>query len=155
MNSVRVHQDTIEEVKERTDIYDVISDRVVLRKRGKDYVGLCPFHDEKSPSFTVSTNKQMYYCFGCGAGGNAIKFLMELNKTSFKEVVLQLAQRYQIDVKTESPEKHQEFQKQLSLREKLYEILAVTTSFYQHLRQRQGGKWYFRICSDSSRHLTE
>lgn len=139
MNGFRIHPDTIEEVKERTDIYDIISDRVVLRKRGKDYVGLCPFHDEKSPSFTVSTNKQMYYCFGCGAGGNAVKFLMELNKSSFKEVVLELAQRYQVPVKSESPEKHQEFQKQMSLREQLYEILAVTTSFYQHaLRQPQG-----------------
>lgn len=139
MKGFRIHPDTIEEVKERADIYDIISDRVVLRKRGKDYVGLCPFHDEKSPSFTVSTNKQMYYCFGCGAGGNSLKFLMELNKSSFKEVVLELARRYQIEVKSESPEKHQEFQQKISLREKLYEILAVTTSFYQHaLRQPQG-----------------
>ncbi|NEP37947.1 MAG: DNA primase [Okeania sp. SIO2H7] len=139
MKNFRIHPDTIEEVKERTDIYDIISDRVVLRKRGKDFVGLCPFHDEKTPSFTVSTNKQMYYCFGCGAGGNAVKFLMELNKSSFKEVVLELAKRYQIPIKAESPEKHQEFQKQMSLREQLYEILALTTSFYQHaLRQPQG-----------------
>jgi len=154
MNGFRIHPDTIEEVKERTDIYDIISDRVVLRKRGKDYVGLCPFHDEKTPSFTVSTNKQMYYCFGCGAGGNAVKFLMELNKSSFKEVVLELAQRYQIPVKSESPEKHQEFQKQMSLREQLYEILAVTTSFYQHALRQPQGKVALEYLH-SSRQLTE
>lgn len=154
MNGFRIHPDTIEEVKERTDIYDIISDRVVLRKRGKDYVGLCPFHDEKTPSFTVSTNKQMYYCFGCGAGGNAVKFLMELNKSSFKEVVLELAKRYQVPVKAESPEKHQEFQKQMSLREKLYEILAVTTSFYQHALRQPQGKVALEYLH-SSRKLTE
>ena len=136
---MRIHPDTIEQVKERADIYDIVSERVVLKKRGKDYLGLCPFHEEKTPSFSVSTAKQMYYCFGCGAGGNGIKFLMELNKTSFKDVILELAQRYQVPIKAESPEQHQEFQRQVSLREQLYEILALATSFYQHaLRQPQG-----------------
>lgn len=60
----RLHPDTIEEVKQRVDIYDVISDYVVLKKRGKDYLGLCPFHDEKTPSFSVSPTKQLYYCLG-------------------------------------------------------------------------------------------
>ena len=78
MQIPRLHPDTIEEVKLRADIVDVVSEYVVLRKRGKDFVGLCPFHDEKSPSFTVSPNKQMYYCFGCQAAGNAIKFVMDL-----------------------------------------------------------------------------
>ncbi|NET78632.1 MULTISPECIES: DNA primase [Okeania] len=139
MNNFRFHQDTITEVKERADIYDVISEHIVLKKRGKDYVGLCPFHEEKTPSFTVSTSKQMYYCFGCGAGGNALKFLMEVGKSSFSDVVLDLARRYQIQIKTESPENRQEFQRQISLREQLYEILAMANSFYQHaLRQSQG-----------------
>ncbi|MDJ0556559.1 MAG: DNA primase [Microcoleaceae cyanobacterium MO_207.B10] len=139
MTNFRVHQDTIEDVKQRVDIYDVISEQVVLKKRGKDYVGLCPFHEEKTPSFTVSTTKQMYYCFGCGAGGNVLKFLMDVGKSSFSEVVLDLARRYQIQIKTESPENRQEFQRQISLREKLYEILAMANSFYQHaLRQPQG-----------------
>lgn len=139
MSTPRLHPETIEEVKERADIYDIVSERVVLKRRGKDFVGLCPFHEEKSPSFTVSPTKQMFYCFGCGAGGHGIKFLMELDKSSFSEVVLELARRYQIPVKTESPQQHQELQKTLSLREKLYEILAIATSFYQHaLRQPQG-----------------
>jgi DNA primase len=135
----RLHPDTVEDVKQRADIYDVVSEHVVLRKRGKDYIGLCPFHDEKTPSFSVSPAKQLYYCFGCNAGGSAIKFLMELGKQSFSDVVLDLAQRYQVPVKTLEPEQHQELQRQLSLREQLYEILALAAAFYQHaLRQPQG-----------------
>ncbi|MEH2200630.1 DNA primase [Nostoc sp.] len=141
MQIPRLHPDTIEEVKLRADIVDVVSEYVVLRKRGKDFIGLCPFHDEKSPSFTVSQTKQMYYCFGCQAGGNAIKFVMELGKRSFADVVLDLARRYQVPVQTLEPEQRQELQRQLSLREQLYEVLASSAQFYQHaLRQSQGQK---------------
>jgi DNA primase len=141
MQIPRLHPDTIEEVKHRADIVDVVSDYVVLRRRGKDFVGLCPFHDEKTPSFTVSPSKQMYYCFGCQAAGNAIKFVMDLNKRHFTEVVLDLAKRYQVPVKTLAPEQRQELQRQISLREQLYEILASTAQFYQHaLRQSLGQK---------------
>lgn len=139
MTTPRLHPDTVDAVKQRVDIVDVVADHVLLRKRGKDFVGLCPFHDDKSPSFTVSPAKQFYYCFACGAGGNAIKFLMEIGKQSFADVVLDLAQRYQVPVQTLEPEQRQELQRQLSLREQLYEILAVTTSFFEHaLRQPQG-----------------
>ena len=139
MSTPRLHPDTIEQVKQKADIVDVVSDRVVLRKRGKDYVGLCPFHEEKSPSFSVSPQKQVYYCFGCQSGGSAINFLMELDKQSFSDVVLQLARRYSVPVQTLEPEQRQELQRQITLREKLYEILAVTVAFYQHaLRQTQG-----------------
>ncbi|MBD2354619.1 DNA primase [Tolypothrix sp. FACHB-123] len=132
----RLHPNTIEEVKQRADIVDVVSEYVVLRKRGKDFVGLCPFHDEKTPSFTVSQTKQMYFCFGCQAGGNAIKFLMDVGKRSFAEVTLDLARRYQVPVQTLEPEQRQELQRQISLREQLYEVLASTAQFYQHaLRQ--------------------
>lgn len=136
----RLHPDTIAAVKERADIVDVVSEHVVLKKRGKDFAGLCPFHDDKNnPSFTVSPAKQFYFCFACGAGGNAIKFLMELNKSNFADVVLGLANRYQIPVQTLEPEKRQELQRKLSLREKLYEILAVTAKFYEHaLHQPEG-----------------
>jgi len=141
MQIPRLHPDTIEEVKLRADIVDVVSEYVVLRKRGKDFVGLCPFHDEKSPSFTVSQTKQMYYCFGCQAAGNAIKFVMELGKRSFPDVVLDLARRYQVPVQTLEPEQRQELQRQLSLREQLYEVLASSAQFYQHaLRQSPGQK---------------
>ncbi|MBK1987089.1 DNA primase [Sphaerospermopsis aphanizomenoides BCCUSP55] len=141
MQIPRLHPDTIEEVQLRADIVDVVSEYVVLRKRGKDFVGLCPFHNEKSPSFTVSPTKQMYYCFGCQAKGNAIKFVMDLGKRHFAEVVLDLARRYQVPVKTLEPEQRQELQHQLSLREQLYEVLASTAQFYQHaLRQNLGQK---------------
>jgi len=141
MEIPRLHPDTIEAIKERVDIVDVISEYVVLKKKGKDYSGLCPFHDEKSPSFSVSPTKQVYYCFGCGQGGNTFKFLMELGKKSFGDVVLELANRYQVPIKTLEPEQKKELQRQLSQREQLYEILAVTTAFYQHvLYQPQGEK---------------
>jgi DNA primase len=141
MNIPRLHPDTIEEVKAKVDIVDVIGGHVVLKKRGKDYLGSCPFHQEKSPSFSVSPTKQMYYCFGCQAGGNAINFLMELGKQSFTEVVLDLARRYQVQVQTLEPEQRQELQRRLSQREQLYEILAITANFYQHaLNQPQGEK---------------
>ncbi|MDJ0634114.1 MAG: DNA primase [Xenococcaceae cyanobacterium MO_188.B29] len=139
MDIPHLHPDTIEEVQQRVDIIEVISEYVILRQRGKDYVGLCPFHHEKTPSFSVSPHKQLYYCFGCGAGGNTFKFLMEIGKQSFAEVVLDLARRYQIPVKTLEPEKRQAIQRQISLKEQLYEIVAVAASFYEHaLRQPQG-----------------
>jgi DNA primase len=139
MDIPRLHPDTIEEVKAKVDIVDVVGGHVVLKKRGKDYLGSCPFHQEKSPSFSVSPTKQMYYCFGCQAGGNAITFLMELGKQSFTEVVLDLARRYQVPVQTLEPEQRQELQRRLSQREQLYEIMAITASFYQHaLNQPQG-----------------
>jgi DNA primase len=139
MDIPRLHPDTIEEVKNKVDIIDVVGEHIVLKKRGKDYLGSCPFHQEKSPSFSVSPTKQMYYCFGCQAGGNAISFLMEVGKQSFTEVVLDLARKYQISIQTLAPEQRQELQRKLSLREQVYEILAIAANFYQHaLNQSQG-----------------
>jgi DNA primase len=132
-NSPRLHPDTVEEVKQRADIYDVVSEHVVLKRQGKDYVGFCPFHDDKrNPSFSVSPSKQFYYCFSCGAGGNAIKFMMEIGKRQFGEVVLDLAKKYQVPIKTLEPAQRQELQRQMSVREQLYEILALTAKFYEH-----------------------
>jgi DNA primase len=92
----RISADVISEVKQRADLVTVISEHIALRKSGKDYMGLCPFHEDKSPSFSVSPTKQLYYCFGCTAGGDAIKFLMEIGRNSFEEVVTSLAHRYNI-----------------------------------------------------------
>ena len=72
-----IHPRTIQEVKEKADIVDVISEHIVLKKKGKEFVGICPFHDDTKPSMTVSPSKQFYYCFSCGAGGNSIKFLID------------------------------------------------------------------------------
>lgn len=154
MATPRLHPDTIEQVKQRADIVDIVSEHVVLRKQGKDFTGLCPFHDDKSPSFTVSPGKQFYYCFSCGAGGNAIKFLMELGKRSFSEVVLDLARRYQVPLKTLEPEQRQELQRKLTLRDQLYEILALTARFYEHALRQPQGEGALKYL-DQSRKLTD
>jgi DNA primase len=139
MSTPRLHPDTVEQVRQTADIVDVVAEHVVLRKQGRGFVGSCPFHDDKSPSFSVSPDKQFYYCFGCGAGGNVFKFLMEVRKQSFAEVVLDLAQRYQVPVQTLAQEERQELQRQLSLKEKLYEVMAIAGKFYEHaLRQPSG-----------------
>jgi DNA primase len=136
----RFHPDTVEQVRQAADIVDVVGEHVVLRKQGRGFVGSCPFHDDKSPSFSVSPEKQFYYCFGCGAGGNVFKFLMELRKQSFAEVVLELAQRYQLPVQPLEAEERQALQKQLTQREQLYEILAITCRFYEHALRQPVGK---------------
>lgn len=140
MSVPRIHPDTIDDVRQRADIVDVVSEHVVLKKQGKDFTGLCPFHDDKSPSFSVSPSKQFYYCFSCGAGGNAFKFLMEIGQRSFAEVVLDLAKRYQVPVKTLEPAKQEEYQRKVTLREQLFEILTVTARFYEHALYQSAGK---------------
>ncbi len=102
-------ENLIEEIRSRNDIVDVISGYVRLKKKGSNYFGLCPFHNEKSPSFSVSQGKQMYYCFGCGAGGNVFTFLMEYENFSFGEAVEALAQRAGVDLpRQETPGLRQE-----------------------------------------------
>jgi len=96
----RIDNDTISAVK-RADIVEVISQHVALTRRGKDYMGLCPFHDEKTPSFSVSPTKQLYYCFGCTAGGNAINFIMQTQGKGFTDAVLELAQDLGVQVRYE------------------------------------------------------
>ena len=140
MSSPRIHPDTIDDVRQRADIVDVVSEHVVLKKQGKDFTGLCPFHDDKSPSFSVSPSKQFYYCFSCGAGGNTFKFLMELGQQSFAEVVLDLARRYQVPVKTMEPAQQREFQRKVTLREQLFEILTVAAKFYEHALYQSAGQ---------------
>ena len=90
--------DIIEEVRSRNDIVDVISQYVRLSKKGSTYFGLCPFHNEKTGSFSVSPNKQMYYCFGCGAGGNVYNFIMEYENYSFGEALSHLADRAGVEL---------------------------------------------------------
>jgi DNA primase len=90
---MRIPNETVEQIRLANDIVDVIAAHVPLKKRGKNFVGLCPFHQEKTPSFTVSAEKQMYHCFGCGRGGNVFTFVMEFEKVSFVEAVRSLAQR--------------------------------------------------------------
>lgn len=137
--SPQLHPSTIAAVKERADIVDVVSEHVVLKKRGREFVGLCPFHEDRSPSMTVVPAKQLYYCFSCGAGGNSVKFLMELQQSSFTEVVLQLAQRYQVPVQTLSGGQQDRLRQQLSNQESLHRVLALAAGWFQtNLQQAHG-----------------
>jgi DNA primase len=133
MSGHRLHPDTIAEVNQRVDLVDVVSEHVVLRKSGANFRGACPFHKGSNPTaMSVNPGKQTYYCFNCQASGNAIKFLMEIGNRSFQDVVVDLAQKYGIPVRTQSPEKTEELQRQLSHREKLHEIMSLAASFYEH-----------------------
>src|SRR4051794_25798469 len=96
--SDRIAEETINEIRQASDIVDIISEYVQLKKQGRNYVGLCPFHGENTPSFSVSSDKQVYHCFGCGAGGNVFSFLMEVEGLSFQEAALKLADKANIDL---------------------------------------------------------
>ena len=98
--TIYVDDELIEKVKDYSDIVDIVSDYVQLRRSGANYVGLCPFHNEKSPSFTVSESKQLYHCFGCGEGGDVISFLMKIENLDFIEAVKFLAGKYNIEVQS-------------------------------------------------------
>ncbi len=92
----RINREIIEEVRAAANIVDVVGSYISLRKRGKNYLGLCPFHGEKEPSFTVSDEKQIFHCFGCGASGSVFDFLMRSRNLSFAEAVKELANRFSI-----------------------------------------------------------
>ncbi len=131
MASPRLHPRTIEAVKDRADIVDVVGEHVVLKKKGKEFVGICPFHDDTKPSMTVSPVKQFYYCFSCGAGGNSIKFLMEFQRQSFGEVVLDLARKYQLPIETIDGPQQERLKQQLSRREQLYRVLSLASGWFR------------------------
>ena len=105
---MRIPAETIDKIISASVIEDVISDYVVLKKRGANHIGLCPFHNEKTPSFTVSPTKGIYKCFGCGAGGNVVNFLMQHEKLSYPEALKMLAAKYQIEVQEEELSYEQE-----------------------------------------------
>ena len=121
------NEELIEEIKSSNDIVDVISQYVTLKRSGRNYFGLCPFHREKSPSFSVSPDKQIFHCFGCGAGGNVIHFISKIEGLDFKDAVESLADRVGIALPTSSS--FQDDKKQ-QLRKKVYEINELTAKFY-------------------------
>ena len=135
----------VEEVRSRNDIVDIISGYVRLQKRGSNYFGLCPFHNEKSPSFSVSPGKQMYYCFGCGAGGNVITFLMEYENYTFAEALKVLADRAGVTLPQEDNSKEAKAREEL--RTTLLKINKLAANFFYwqlHQPQGEGGYRYFR-----------
>ncbi len=134
-----ISEELIEEIRSANDIVDVISGYVHLQKKGTDYFGLCPFHNEKTPSFSVSQRKQMYYCFGCGAGGNAITFLMQYENATFQEALETLAGKAGITVPKQELTGREKQQADRWAR--ILEINKVAAKyFYAQLRMEQGQK---------------
>lgn len=127
-----IPNDIIEKIRSSSDIVEVIEEHVLLKKSGKNYIGLCPFHPEKTPSFSVSQEKQIYHCFGCGEGGNSFSFLMKFNSLSFPEAAIQLGKRYGIVVPTHVRDgklrSHSEFQDDKS--EKYFAINRFAAEYF-------------------------
>lgn len=123
-----ISQQTIQQILNKIDIHDVVGEFVKLKKRGTNYLGLCPFHNEKTPSFTVSPSKEIYKCFGCGRSGNTISFLMEHEKYSYVEALKWLAQRYNIEV--EETATSPEFKQQQQVAESLFILNQFAQKFF-------------------------
>ena len=131
-------EEIVEEIRMKNDIVDVISGYVRLQRKGGSHFGLCPFHNEKSPSFSVSQSKQMYYCFGCGAGGNVYTFLMEYEHYTFPEAVRALAERAGVDLP--EAEYSEEMKRQESRRAQLLQINKEAAKYFYYLLRRPGGE---------------
>lgn len=136
--SYSIPDNIIEEIREGSDIVDIISEAVILKKKGKNYVGLCPFHSEKTPSFTVNQENQMFYCFGCGTGGNVYTFLMKYHGLNFVDAVKTLGERAGIQIATEkdnNPANREKYE----LRKRLYAINQLACAYYQYLLKQPEG----------------
>jgi len=138
VSSGLIPQEIIEQVKERTDILDVVSGYVSLTKAGQNFKGLCPFHNEKTPSFMVSPSRQIFHCFGCGAGGNAFSFVMKMEGTSFPETVRELGRKAGIEVPTVRGVRPSQ---EAGQREKLEQINAAAQAWFRsNLAQAEVGR---------------
>jgi DNA primase len=130
MGATRIPEDTVEKIRKAADIVDVINDYVQLKKQGRNYFGLCPFHGENTPSFSVSPDKQIYHCFGCGAGGNAFSFLMEIEGFQFPEAVRHLGEKVGIYVpQLEQSSANQKSNRDREVMQQAHELLA---KLYHH-----------------------
>jgi len=127
--AIYIPEEKISEIKNTADIVDIVSEVVILKKTGKNYVGLCPFHSEKTPSFTVSPQKQIFHCFGCATGGNVFSFLMKQGGLSFPDVARMLARRYGIDIPTQKMTPEQ--QKRISERESLFNVNRLAIDYFR------------------------
>ena len=139
-------EDIIEQVRTENDIVDVIGDYVKLQKKGSSYFGLCPFHNEKSPSFSVSPHKQMYYCFGCGEGGNVISFLMKYENYTFIEAMEVLANR--VGIELPKMEYSKEARQEKDLKTKIIEINTEAAKYYHYLLKSERGKLAYHYLKD-------
>jgi len=135
-----IAEDVIRKIKEQNDIVDVISERVKLKRIGRNYTGLCPFHNEKSPSFSVSQDKQIYKCFGCGEAGNVISYIMKDRNVSFPEAARVLADRANISIEIESEGNNE----QKDMHKKMHNInVEAARYFYDNLRKDKKAEAYF------------
>ena len=138
---MRYSDDIMEEVRQKNDIVDVVSQYVKLTRKGSSYFGLCPFHNEKTPSFSVTPGKQMYYCFGCGAGGNVFNFIMEYENYTFGEALKHLAERAGVELP--QIEYSKEVQEKARQKAELLEINKQAAQyFYYQLRTEKGQQGY-------------
>lgn len=135
---MRYSDDIIEEVRMKSDIVDVISQYVKLQRKGSSYFGLCPFHNEKSPSFSVSPSKQMYYCFGCGAGGNVFTFIMEYENFTFVEALRYLAERAGVELP--QMEYSKEAKEAADRKASLLEVNKLAAQYFYYQLRRQNGQ---------------
>ena len=134
-----IPEEKIAQILNTSDIVDIISQNVILKKSGSNFFGLCPFHSEKTPSFSVNINKQIYYCFGCGAGGNVLNFLKRYHGITFPEAAKMLARKHNITIETKEidPAKR----KQLKLKESLFRLNKTTMEYYySQLKNSNSGK---------------
>ena len=142
---MRYSDDIIEEVRQKNDIVDVVSQYVRLTRRGITYFGLCPFHNEKTPSFSVTPGKQMYYCFGCGAGGNVYNFIMEYENYTFGEALKHLADRAGVELP--KIEYSREVREKAEQRAELLEINKQAAQYYYYQLRTEGGKIGYQYLS--------
>lgn len=136
----RIPKPFIDELLMRADIVEVINARIPLKKTGRNFVAHCPFHDEKTPSFTVSPSKQLYHCFGCGASGSVIRFLMEYDHLSFEEAVKALATRYGVRVPRELANKQEVDELKRRHLQAIYRLNQEVAVFYSHQLKEAGGR---------------
>lgn len=129
-----IPEDKIEEIKNVADIVDIVSETVLLKRTGKNYVGLCPFHSEKTPSFIVSPDKQIFHCYGCQTGGNVFTFLMKIEGLAFPDAAKALAERYGVDIPVRSLTPEQK--KRIGEKERLLEINKEAMGFFRGLLTR-------------------
>ena len=135
-----IAEDVIRKIKEQNDIVDVISERIKLKRTGRNYIGLCPFHNEKSPSFTVSQDKQIYKCFGCGEAGNVISYIMKDRNVTFPDAARILAERANITIEMDNEESNV----QKDMYNKMYKInVEAARYFYGNLRKDKKAEAYF------------
>ena len=137
----KIPRDFIDDLLSRTDVVEVVDSRVKLKKAGKNYQACCPFHNEKSPSFTVSQDKQFYHCFGCGAHGNAISFIMEFDRLEFVEAIEELARYHGLEVPREKGSRPAMSEEKKQQQQDDYAVMEQVTRFFQHqLRQNGNSK---------------